>query len=144
MIIKFKLKLKMTESILVDNPNRFVLFPIQYDKIWKIYKQAQASIWTAEEIDMSSDIKDWETMTDNERHFISYILAFFASADGIVNENLATRFYNDVTIPEARAFYSLQMYIESVHNETYSLLIDTLIKDREQRSCLFNAITTIP
>ncbi len=130
--------------LLTENINRFVLFPIQYPAIWDFYKKAQASIWTAEEIDLSTDMNDWEKLTKDERHFISYILAFFASADGIVNENLATRFYNEVQIAEARSFYSYQMYIETVHNETYSMLIDTLIKDQDLKFKLFNAITEIP
>lgn len=135
----------MTEVLLTENINRFVLFPIQYPDIWDLYKKAQASIWFAEEVDLSTDINDWETkLTNDERHFISMILAFFASADGIVNENLALRFYNEVQIPEARAFYALQMQMETIHNETYSLLIDTLIKDTNLKLKLFNAITEIP
>src|SRR6188508_3465167 len=130
------------EPILKENPNRFVLLPIQYDNVWKMYKQAQASFWTAEEIDLSSDTKDWENLNDGERHFISHVLAFFAASDGIVNENLAVNFMQEVQIPEARCFYGFQIMMENIHSETYSLLIDAYIKEPAQRTYLFNAIDT--
>ena len=123
---------------------RFVLFPIQHDKTWEMYKKAEASLWTAEEIDLSSDPADWERLTSGEKHFVSHILAFFAAADGIVNENLAERFMSEVQWPEARSFYGFQIAMENIHSETYSLLIDTLIKDRRERAKLFNAMDTVP
>jgi ribonucleoside-diphosphate reductase beta chain len=132
------------EPILKENPNRFVLLPIQYDNVWKMYKQAQASFWTAEEIDLSADIKDWENLNDGERHFISHVLAFFAASDGIVNENLAVNFMQEVQIPEARCFYGFQIMMENIHSETYSLLIDTYIKDPKEKDHLFNALETVP
>ena len=132
------------EPILKENPHRFVLLPIQYDNVWKMYKQAQASFWTAEEIDLSSDIKDWENLNDGERHFISHVLAFFAASDGIVNENLAVNFMQEVQIPEARCFYGFQIMMENIHSETYSLLIDTYIKDGKEKDHLFNALETVP
>ena len=135
----------MQEPILKENPNRFVLFPIQHDEIWKMYKQAEASFWTTEEIDLASDLNDWENkLTDNERYFIKNVLAFFAASDGIVNENLVLNFMREVQIPEARCFYGFQVAIENIHAETYSLLIDTYIKDAPERQFLFNAINTIP
>eukprot|EP01126_Amoeba_proteus_P049066 TRINITY_DN5716_c0_g1_i1.p1 TRINITY_DN5716_c0_g1~~TRINITY_DN5716_c0_g1_i1.p1 ORF type:complete len:177 (+),score=28.49 TRINITY_DN5716_c0_g1_i1:2-532(+) len=133
------------EVLLRDNPHRFVLFPIQYPEIWKMYKQAEASFWTAEEIDLESDRVDWvEKLTDKERFFISHVLAFFAASDGIVLENLASHFMKEVQIPEARCFYGFQIAIENIHSETYSLLIETYIKDPKERDKLFNAIDTIP
>lgn len=133
------------EPLLQENPNRFVLFPIQYEAIWKFYKQAQASFWTAEEIDLGSDLIDWnDRLTDNERWFISHILAFFAASDGIVNENLAARFMNEVQLPEARCFYGFQIAIENIHSETYSQLIETYIKDTTERKHLLSAAQTIP
>ncbi|MBX3101710.1 MAG: ribonucleotide-diphosphate reductase subunit beta [Bacteroidetes bacterium] len=132
------------ERILQDNPGRFVLFPIKYDAIWRMYKQAEASFWTTEEIDLSADLVDWENLTDNERHFIKHVLAFFAASDGIVNENLVLHFMQDVTIPEARCFYGFQIAIENIHAETYSLLIDTYIKDSLEKDHLFNALETVP
>ena len=126
------------------NDNRFVLFPIKHPNIWEMYKQAEAAFWTAEEINLRDDLKDWSKLSKDEKHFISYVLAFFAGSDGIVGENLALRFYNDVTIPEARAFYGFQLMMEGIHSETYSLLIDTYIKDEEEKSKLLNAISTIP
>jgi len=132
------------ESILQENPNRFVLFPIKYDKIWKMYKMHEASFWTAEEIDLSTDLRDWEKLSDNERHFIKYVLAFFAASDGIVLENLAKNFINEVQIPEARCFYAFQMMMENIHSETYSQLIDYYIKDETEKDNLFRAIETIP
>lgn len=127
------------EPLLDTNSNRFVLFPIKYDNIWSMYKKAVASFWTVEEISFS-DLDDWDKLTDNEQRFIENTLAFFAASDGIVNENLVGRFYNDIQVPEARAFYTFQMAIESVHSECYSLLIDTYIKDDAKKHKLFNAI----
>merc|ERR1712240_548637 len=133
------------EPLLKDNPNRFVILPIQYDDIWRMYKKAQASFWTAEEVDLEKDLKDWnEKLKDDERYFISHVLAFFAASDGIVNENLVERFMQEVQIPEARCLYGFQIAIENIHSEMYSLLIDTYIKDREERNKLFNAIETFP
>jgi ribonucleoside-diphosphate reductase beta chain len=124
--------------------SRFVLFPIQYEKIWNAYKEAEASFWTAEEIDLTQDQNDWKKLNDNEKHFIKHVLAFFAASDGIVGENLAMRFYNDVKIPEARMFYGFQLMMEGIHSETYSLLIDTYISDTQEKGVLFNAIENIP
>ena len=133
------------EPILRENKDRFVLFPIKHNEIWQFYKQAEASFWTAEEIDLSSDLVDWnEKLNDNERHFIKHVLAFFAASDGIVNENLAVNFMNEVQYPEARCFYGFQIMMENIHSETYSLLIDTYIKDTSEKSRLFNAIDTVP
>ena len=138
-------KKKGTMVNLTEKTNaRFVLFPIKYPEIWDMYKKTEASFWVAEEIDLLPDLADWKKLNDNERHFISHVLAFFASSDSIVTENLATRFYNDVTIPEARCFYSYQMAIEGIHSETYSLLIDTYVSDPEEKNKLFNAIETVP
>ena len=134
----------MIEPILQDNKNRFVLLPIQHDEVWKMYKKAEASFWTAEEIDLSHDMKDWERMSDNERHFVKHVLAFFAASDGIVNENLAINFIREVQILEARCFYGFQIMIENIHSETYSLLIDTYIKDPAEKERLFHAFETVP
>jgi ribonucleoside-diphosphate reductase beta chain len=129
------------EPILQENKDRFVLFPIVHDDIWKFYKQEEASIWTAEEIDLSQDIIDWETkLNDNERHFIKHVLAFFAASDGIVNENLAENFLSEVQYTEAKFFYGFQIMMENIHSETYSLLIDTYIKDKVEADKLFHAI----
>ncbi|KZP12136.1 ribonucleotide reductase small subunit [Athelia psychrophila] len=133
------------EPLLKDSKRRFVLFPIQYHEIWQMYKKAEASFWTAEEMDLSKDMVDWNTkLNDNERHFISHVLAFFAASDGIVNENLVERFSNEVQAAEARCFYGFQIMMENIHSETYSLLIDTYIKDPVQREYLFDAVETIP
>jgi ribonucleoside-diphosphate reductase beta chain len=135
----------MTEKILQDNPGRFVLFPIEHNDIWKLYKQQEACFWTAEEIDLAQDIQDWEhKLNDDEKHFVKHILAFFAASDGIVNENIALNFVNEVQYTEAKMFYGFQIMMENIHSETYSLLIDTYIKDREDQNNLFNAIETIP
>ena len=115
---------KNLEPILEENPNRFVLFPIVHDDIWKFYKKSEASFWTAEEIDLSQDLKDWGKLNDGERHFISHVLAFFAASDGIVNENLAENFVSEVQYAEAKFFYGFQIMMENIHSETYSLLID--------------------
>jgi len=133
------------EPLLKDNPNRFVILPIQYDDIWRMYKKAQASFWTAEEVDLEKDLRDWnDKLKDDERYFISHVLAFFAASDGIVNENLVERFMQEIQVPEARCFYGFQIMMENIHSEMYSLLIDTYIKDREERNKLFNAIETFP
>jgi ribonucleoside-diphosphate reductase beta chain len=132
------------EPILKPNENRFVLFPIQHDDIWSFYKRAEASFWTAEEIDLSQDLVDWENkLNDDEKHFIKHILAFFAASDGIVNENLAENFLSEVQYTEAKFFYGFQIAIENIHSETYSLLIDTYIKDTQDKNFLFNAIDTL-
>lgn len=134
-----------TEKILVENPDRFVIFPIHQDEIWRFYKQAEASFWTAEELDLSQDITDWESkLNDDERHFIKHVLAFFAASDGIVNENLAENFVREVQYPEAKFFYGFQIMMENIHSETYSLLIDTLIKDNKDKDYLFHAIDNMP
>ena len=133
------------EIILKHNPNRFVLFPIKYNDIYELYKKAESSFWTASEIDLTKDINDWNNkLNDNERHFIKNIIGFFAGSDGIIMENLATRFMNEVQIPEARAFYAYQIFNESIHSETYSLLIDTYIKDDIEKDLIFNSIQNIP
>ena len=132
---------KANEPILRENPNRFVLFPIEHNDIWDIYKKAEASFWTAEEIDLHQDASDWENkLTEEERYFIKHILAFFAASDGIVNENLAENFVNEVQYTEAKFFYGFQIMMENIHSETYSLLIDTYVKDPAERHQLFNAI----
>ncbi|WP_160717985.1 ribonucleoside-diphosphate reductase small subunit [Chitinophaga solisilvae] len=132
------------EILLKENKDRFVLLPIKYPKIWEQYKKHEASFWTAEEIDLSSDLKDWAGLNDGERHFISHVLAFFAASDGIVNENLAVNFMSEVQIPEARCFYGFQIMMENIHSETYALLIDTYIKDPAEKDRLFHAIDTVP
>jgi ribonucleoside-diphosphate reductase beta chain len=132
------------EPILEANNNRFVLFPIQHDDIWAFYKKAEASFWTAEEIDLSPDLIDWENkLNDDERHFIKHVLAFFAASDGIVNENLAEHFLSEVQYTEAKFFYGFQIAMENIHSETYSLLIDTYIRDTAEKNHLFNAMETI-
>jgi len=135
---------KLIEPLLDPNEDRFVIFPIRHHDIWSKYKQHMAVFWTPEEIDLSKDMKDWERLTDNERHFIKHILGFFAGSDGIVMENLATRFTSEVQWPEAKYFYACQNLLEAVHSETYSLLIDTYIKDPQEKSDILRAITTIP
>ncbi|KDR83868.1 hypothetical protein GALMADRAFT_236326 [Galerina marginata CBS 339.88] len=132
------------EPLLKESQHRFVLFPIQYEELWTFYKKAQASFWTAEEIDLSHDLWDWERLTPGERHFITHILAFFAASDGIVNENLVERFSNEVQVAEARCFYGFQIMMENVHSETYSLLIDSYVRDPDEREYLFNALENIP
>ena len=137
--------IQSTEPILQDNKDRFVLFPIKHREMWEMYKKAEASFWTAEEIDLSQDLTDWQNkLTDDERYFIKHVLAFFAASDGIVNENLAVNFMQEVQYPEARCFYGYQIMIENIHSETYSLLIDTYIKDAVEKNRLFNAIETVP
>lgn len=133
------------EPILQENKDRFVLFPIKHPDLWEMYKKAEASFWIAEELDLAADIQDWEyKLNDDERHFIKHVLAFFAASDGIVNENLAVNFMNEVQYPEARCFYGYQIMIENIHAETYSLLIDTYIKDTAEKNYLFHAIETVP
>ncbi len=132
------------EPILEEDKSRFVLFPIKHSDIWQMYKKHEASFWTAEEIDLGQDLKDWNNLNDGERHFISHILAFFAASDGIVNENLAVNFLSEVQYAEAKCFYGFQIMMENIHSETYSLLIDTYIKDNVEKDRLLNAIDTIP
>ncbi len=132
------------ELLLQENKDRFVLLPINYPAVWELYKKHEASFWTAEEIDLSSDLKDWAALNDGERHFISHVLAFFAASDGIVNENLAVNFMREVQLPEARCFYGFQIMMENIHSETYALLIDTYIKDAVEKDRLFHAIDTVP
>ena len=137
--------IKKLEPMLEESQSRFVLFPIQHDKIWEMRKKALASFWTTDEIDLEPDLSDWQDkLNDNERHFIKHVLAFFAASDGIVNENLVLNFYRDVQIAEARSFYATQIQIEDIHAETYSLLIDTYIKNTEEKQVLFNAMSTLP
>lgn len=134
----------MEEPILQHNPDRFVIYPIVHDDLWKEFKRQEASFWTAEEIDLAEDRKDWLNLKDNERHFIKHVLAFFAASDGIVNENLCYRFASEVQYPEARAAYTFQAAMETIHSETYSLLIDTYINDSTEKLRLLRAIETIP
>jgi ribonucleoside-diphosphate reductase beta chain len=138
-------EVKQQEILLEENPYRFIMFPIQYPRIWEFYENSLASFWVTAEIDLHTDMIDWEIkLNDNERYFISFVLAFFSSSDGIVNENLAARFMGEVQIPEARAVYAVQIMIETIHAQTYSMLIDTLIKDATEKNRLFKAIDTIP
>ena len=132
------------EPLLAPDDNRFVMFPIQHDDIWQMYKKQVDCFWRAEEIDLSKDLDNWESLNQDEKYFISMILAFFAASDGIVLENLASRFMRDVQLSEARAFYGFQIAMENIHSETYSLLIETYIKDKEEKSKLFNAIENFP
>ena len=132
------------EKILESNPNRFVIFPIEYNDIWEYYKQHQAAFWTAEEIDLTGDIRDWENLSDNERYFIKNILSFFAASDGIVNENLAENFYREVQYPEAKFFYGFQLMMENIHSLMYSLLIDTYVSNPKEKDDCFNAIDKLP
>merc|ERR1719439_113953 len=137
-------KLEESDPLLMDNPHRWVMFPIQYPDVWEMYKKHEASFWTAEEIDLSQDLKDWEKLTDSERHFVKHVLAFFAASDGIVLENLASQFSTEVQIPEARAFYGFQIAMENIHSETYSLLIEQYIRDPAEKEGVFDAINTMP
>jgi ribonucleoside-diphosphate reductase beta chain len=132
------------EKILVENPNRFVIFPIVHNDIWDYYKKHQAAFWTAEEIDLTGDIRDWNKLTENEQYFIRNILAFFAASDGIVNENLAENFYKEVQYPEAKFFYGFQLMMENIHSLMYSLLIDTYISNEEEKHLCFTAIDNLP
>ncbi len=131
------------EPILIQDPNRFVIFPIKHSDIWEYYKKAEASFWTAEEIDLSQDLIDWGKLNEGEQHFISHVLAFFSASDGIVNENLAENFVSEVQYAEAKFFYGFQIMMENIHSETYSLLIDTYIKDVTEKDKLFRALDTI-
>ncbi|XP_040575898.1 ribonucleoside-diphosphate reductase subunit M2 [Lepeophtheirus salmonis] len=136
---------KTDEPLLRENPNRFVILPIEYFDIWNMYKKAVASFWTVEEVDLSKDLIDWEEkLNDEERYFISRVLAFFAASDGIVNENIVERFTQEVQVTEARCFYGFQIAIENIHSEMYSLLIDTYIKDKDEKNKLFNALDNFP
>lgn len=134
----------MDEPLLNKSFSRLTLFPIQYFEVWKMYKEALASFWVVEEVDLSKDVKDWKKLSDSEKHFLKYILAFFLVSDGIVNENLVERFYAEIQIPEIRSFYSCQILMETIHSEMYSLLIDTYIQDVEEKEKIFKAIETIP
>jgi ribonucleoside-diphosphate reductase beta chain len=135
----------MKEHILEENKSRFVMFPLKYHDIWEMYKTAEHSFWTAEEIDLAQDLTDWnDKLNADEKHYVKNVLAFFAASDGIVNENLAENFLKEVQYPEAKSFYGFQITIENIHSETYSLLIDTYIKDEDEKHRLFNAIDTVP
>ena len=134
----------MTEKILTENPNRFVIFPIQYNDIWEYYKQHQAAFWTTEEVDLTGDIREWQNLSENEQYFIKNILSFFAASDGIVNENLAENFYREVQYPEAKFFYGFQLMMENIHSLMYSLLIDTYISNPKEKDECFNAIDRLP
>lgn len=131
---------KEEEILLAENPNRFVIFPIKFHDIWDFYKKAVASFWTVDEVDLSKDYRHWESLNDGERHFISRVLAFFAASDGIVNENLVSRFSQEVQVPEARFFYGFQIMIENIHSEMYSKMIEAYIRDENEKNLLFNAI----
>ncbi|RJU89010.1 MAG: ribonucleoside-diphosphate reductase [Candidatus Poseidoniales archaeon] len=135
---------EFVEPMLKESLDRFVLFPIEHSEVWEMYKQHAASFWTAEEIDLAEDAKDWESLSSDERHFLKHVLAFFAASDGIVNENLVVNFANEVQWAEARAFYGFQIMMENIHAETYSLLIDTYIKDPIEKDHLFKALETVP
>jgi len=137
-------ELEKQDPLLMENPHRWVMFPIQHHEIWEMYKKHEASFWTAEEVDLSQDARDWEGLSAPERHFVKHVLAFFAASDGIVLENLAGQFSTEVQMPEARAFYGFQMAMENIHSETYSLLIDQYIKDPAEKEETFNAIQTMP
>ena len=132
------------EKILTENPGRFVIFPIEHNDIWEYYKQHQAAFWTAEEVDLTNDIRDWENLTNNEKYFIKNVLSFFAASDGIVNENLAENFYREVQYPEAKFFYGMQLAMENIHSLMYSLLIDTYIGNPKEKDECFNAIDRLP
>ena len=134
----------MSEILTDPKETRYTLFPIQHDEIYKYYKLAESNFWTTEELDLSKDMVDYEKLSENERNFINNILAFFAASDGIVNENLVDRFCNEVTLLEAKFFYGFQIMVENIHSETYSLLIDTYVKDNKIKNDLFNGINTIP
>ena len=132
------------EKILTENPGRFVIFPIEHNDIWEFYKQHQAAFWTAEEVDLTNDIRDWESLTENEKYFVKNVLSFFAASDGIVNENLAENFYREVQYPEAKFFYGFQLAMENIHSLMYSLLIDTYINNAKEKDECFNAIDRLP
>jgi len=132
------------EKILVENPNRFVIFPIEHNDIWEFYKAHQAAFWTAEEVDLTNDIRDWNNLTENEQYFIKNILSFFAASDGIVNENLAENFVKEVQYPEAKFFYGFQLMMENIHSLMYSLLIDTYISNEKEKQLCFTALDNLP
>lgn len=132
------------EPLLRENPRKYVMFPIEFPDIWQMYKKAVASFWTVEEVDLSKDMKDWERLKEDEKHFVKHVLAFFAASDGIVNENLIERFSTEVQVPEARSFYGFQIAVENIHSEMYSLLIATYVRDPEERNYLFNALENMP
>mmetsp|Transcript_43626 Transcript_43626/g.68034 ORF Transcript_43626/g.68034 Transcript_43626/m.68034 type:complete len:342 (+) Transcript_43626:56-1081(+) len=136
-------ELEKSDPLLMENPHRWVMFPIQYPEVWEMYKKHEASFWTAEEIDLSQDLKDWDTLSESEQHFVKHVLAFFAASDGIVLENLAAQFSTEVQIPEARAFYGFQIAMENIHSETYSLLIEQYIREPSEKEDIFNAIETM-
>eukprot|EP00039_Didymoeca_costata_P023496 m.7327 g.7327 ORF g.7327 m.7327 type:complete len:367 (-) comp3695_c0_seq1:502-1602(-) len=135
---------RQQEPLLQDNPRRFVILPIEYPEVWAMYKKAEASIWTVEEVDLSKDMEHWKNLNSNEQHFIKHVLAFFAASDGIVNENLVDRFMSEVQMTEARCFYGFQVMIENIHSEMYSRLIEAYVSDKTEQSKLFNAIETMP
>jgi ribonucleoside-diphosphate reductase subunit M2 len=137
-------ELEKSDPLLAENPHRWVMFPIQYPEVWEMYKKHEASFWTAEEIDLSQDTKDWDNLSNSEQHFVKHVLAFFAASDGIVLENLASQFSVEIQIPEARAFYGFQMAMENIHSETYSLLIEQYIREPAEKEKIFNAIETMP
>ncbi|KIY91220.1 ribonucleoside-diphosphate reductasesubunit M2 [Monoraphidium neglectum] len=135
---------RLPEPLLDENPDRYCMFPLKYQTIWEFYKKAEASFWTAEEVDLGDDMRHWTSLNDGERHFILHVLAFFAASDGIVLENLGARFLKEVQAPEARAFYGFQIAIENIHSEMYSLMLDAYIKDPVEKDRLFHAISTVP
>jgi len=137
-------ELEKSDPLLMENPRRWVLFPIQYPAFYEMYKKHEASFWTAEEIDLAQDNRDWDTLAEGEQHFIKSVLAFFAASDGIVLENLSSRFSTEIQVPEARAFYGFQMAMENIHSETYSLLIEQYVKDPVEKDKIFDAIHTMP
>ena len=144
LVILFRMSKTQNEPLLAENPNRYVMFPLQDQDIWQSYKKMMDCFWRAEEIDFSKDMTHWKTLTEKEQYFIKMILAFFAASDGIVIENLGARFMTEVQLPEARAAYGFQLMMENIHSETYSLLIDTYIKDKEEKTKLFTALDNFP
>jgi ribonucleotide reductase beta subunit family protein with ferritin-like domain len=144
MSIIFRMSKTGLDPLLVDDPNRFVMFPIKDQDIWSMYKRQVDCFWRAEEIDFSKDMKSWETLNKDEKYFIKMILAFFAASDGIVIENLGMRFMSEVQLSEARAFYGFQIAMENIHSEVYSLLIDSYVKDKSEKDKLFKAIDNFP
>jgi ribonucleoside-diphosphate reductase beta chain len=144
MSLLFRMSSSQKEVLLTENPNRFVMFPLSDQDIWKMYKKMMDCFWRAEEIDFSKDLADWNKLKDKEQHFVKMVLAFFAASDGIVLENLGQRFLSEVQLPEARATYGFQLMMENIHSETYSLLIDTYIKDKDEQTKLFRAIDNFP
>lgn len=139
-----KLDFKTAEPLMVENPNRYVMFPIEHDDIWEMFQTHLKAFWVVSEIDLTTDLKDWVKLNENEKHFIKHVLAFFAASDGIVMENIGMRFFGDIPISEVRAFYSIQLLMETIHSITYSQLIETYITDRAEKNKLFNAIQHIP